>query len=222
MREYSPTCLGVKLGADYVYIDIVFKLVWEVVPVCTFFRSLLCVERSPFCGMDCWFVSILEWHVEPVVQAAASRSLSAVDDAQLLASKSRGWRSKIVYNALVAVVRSALLRKSSALPWILWRILRLHFISMEGHQTMFPWRRMCLTITGYKPHSSLLLLYRVLWPLYVCGLWWCLSSWVFYQGWHLSTLSGCKGLGAFGVVLGELDLVSYTSLWIEPVRSFLG
>jgi len=29
-------------------------------------------------------------------------------------------------------------------------------------------------------------------------------------------------LGAFGVVWGELDLLSYTSLKREPVRSFLG
>jgi len=57
--------------------------------------------------------------VGPVVHAAASRSLSAVADAQLLACRSRGWRSRIAFSASVAVVQSAPLMQSSALLCIL-------------------------------------------------------------------------------------------------------
>jgi len=62
------------------------------------------------CGKDVGFVRI---------HAAASRSLSAVADAQLLASRTRGWRSRIVFSASEAVVLSAPLMQSTALPWIL-------------------------------------------------------------------------------------------------------
>jgi len=88
------------------------------------------------CGMDFWFVSIVEWPVQSVVQATASRSLSAVTYAQLLASTSRGSRSRIVFNASVAVVRSAPPMQSSALPGILCRILRLQFFSRECRMLM--------------------------------------------------------------------------------------
>jgi len=34
-EKTPPTCLGVKLGAVRVYVDGVYELMWEVVPVCT-------------------------------------------------------------------------------------------------------------------------------------------------------------------------------------------
>jgi len=63
-----PTCLGVKLGAVCVYVDGVFELVWEVVPVCTGgYEDIVSFFEVDYgwnvvCTMwyDIWFVRILE------------------------------------------------------------------------------------------------------------------------------------------------------------------
>jgi len=71
-----------------------FKLVWEVVPGCTgrYEDRVLLFEANYRWNVVCnvWYGFLICKPVEPVLQAAALQGPSAVADAQLLASRSRG------------------------------------------------------------------------------------------------------------------------------------
>jgi len=58
-RENSPTCLGVKHGAICVYVDGVFELVWEVVPVCAGGYEDLVSSFEVDCG---WNIVCNKWY----------------------------------------------------------------------------------------------------------------------------------------------------------------